>query len=94
LSWSIALFVVSVLVEKDWQRTRKLRLAIAVLFFLTFPYGFIAVRGLNAILDRSPATMFESHVLEKFGVGRFGYLLMIGPWGPVHGYTAEVRPKK
>jgi hypothetical protein len=80
---SAALFIASARVERDWGRTRSKPLALALLLFFTLPYGYVAVRGLNAALDTSPPVLYRSRISEKHFRYRGGPRVTVEPWGPV-----------
>jgi hypothetical protein len=80
---SAALFIASARVERDWRRTRSKPLALALLLFFTLPYGYVAVRGLNAALDASPPVLYRSRISTKHFGYRGGPRVTVEPWGPV-----------
>jgi hypothetical protein len=80
---SAALFIASARVERDWRRTRSKPLALALLLFVTLPYGYITVRGLNAALDTSTPVLYRSRISGKHSGVKSGPFVTVEPWGPV-----------
>jgi hypothetical protein len=73
-----ALFAIGLIVE--WP-SRSGPLGLAFVMFFSVGYGYGAVRELDVLLDRSPAIVVRSTILEK---SRFkAYALQVEPWGDV-----------
>jgi hypothetical protein len=62
---------------------RKKRAAVALIFSLSLAYGYGAAMETNAILDRSPSTVFAAKVRRKYvSRGKHTYYhLVTAPWG-------------
>lgn len=79
------LFGAAALPDSDlWADRNRLNVVFAVL--LSFAYGYATLLQLNCVLDRSPATVYQSLVTEKRVLNGFrrGPHLQIDAWGPEH----------
>ena len=83
-----ALFLVAVIVE--WP-ARSSPLGLAFLLFFSIGYGYGVVRELDILLDRSPAIVVRSTVLEKSSSK--AYALRVEPWGNVREIRNVIVPE-
>jgi hypothetical protein len=83
-----ALLLVALIVE--WPRKTS-PLGLAFVLFFSIGYGYGAVRELDTLLDRSPAIVVRSIVLEKSL--QKAYALHVEPWGNIHQIKSMVVPE-
>jgi hypothetical protein len=72
-------FGVVVMVQKRCRVGLSLA-GLTVVVLLSAIYGYGLVRELNIVVDRSPATVYPTVVVNK-RYTRGGYKLVVGPWG-------------
>jgi hypothetical protein len=91
----IALFLVSVTADTTMRRPRN-GLGMTALFLLAMFHGYVTVRVLNILLDRSPAVVQTSSLLTKSNPNAriFDLTLAVGPWGPISNIRKVSVPRR